>query len=199
MNYQKAQAVAASWVADCVQELKRRGMPEPVVSEGAVIQTKDDVISTIAVGDDGVLIQMTVRGERDRLYTPVLIVTEREKRQHRVGIGHSHVYEPMQTGKPNFKKAVANAIIRAAEVAELTRLAPQPAEQQAGEAPPPAPATPAPAVDLRKAATEELRGVKVPTEFMVARRADGTYTLHCGTIKLTLEQLIKVCAAANAY
>jgi hypothetical protein len=178
MDYQEAQRTAQDWVAECVVEIDQHGA-KSTVHVGATIKTHDDVVSTIEIG--GALIQTAVQSLGHHQFRPILIVTEKAERVHRVGIGHQHAYNPMGSGRPNFKKAVVNAITRASEIEDVV----------VGNR-----ATKVRVISLQDHATAELKGQRIPPDFHVARCQDGSYTLHIGTMKCSLEQLKEMCRAA---
>ncbi len=180
-DYQTAKRITQGWVPDCANEIKKQlGGEEVPTHEGSLIDTKDDVVATLEVG--GALVQMAVFDKGHKQYQPILIVTEKVFRQHRIGIGHQHVYFAMQSGRPNFKKSVKNAVNRAKEIQLVAK-----DEHQFR----------AKAQDLDRLMKDELKGVRVPAEFLVARCQDGSYTLHVGTMKLTLEALTGICNLAH--
>lgn len=174
-DYQTAHKHAVEWLPLAVAEIKKQWGSDPLIHDGSLVETTDDVIKTIEVG--GALIQLAVK-EKNRSHRPVLIVTEKSQRKHRVGIGHSHDYPTMADGKPNFKKAISNAVTRAKEVEELTK-----GQVQVRDI----------AIDMKVVQAEELKGVKIPPEMIVNRRQDGHYVIHIGSAKVSLTKLRQMC------
>jgi hypothetical protein len=97
------------------------------------------------------------------------------ERKHSTGIGHHQPYYTMQSGHPNYKKAVKNARRRAEEIATMTSSGVT--LQNRAEAP-----------DHKSLQVQELAGIQPPPEWEVVRVDDG-YVVHCGMMKVSLEKL----------
>ncbi len=182
INYDHAVAQAKGWQKELGAELKRQHGRDVPMTEGTPIGSADTILYTADIG--GALIQLAVEA-KNNLWKPLILVTERVQRRYRTGIGPSHRYYAMraasdgQGGQPNFKKAVTNVLLRASEIT---------AASGATKAKPALSTT-----DLEAMARNELAGIRIPPEFLLARTANGKYTLHVSTLQLTLQDIRKVC------
>ena len=111
-------------------------------------------------------------------YQPFLVVTEKEQRQHRSGIGHKQDYRPRRCGTPNFARALENAVKRNEEIAEAATVDLQQRKEKEQAA---------------RSLAEDLNGVVIPDDLMVARQEDGMYQVHMPSVSLPPVKLRALC------
>ena len=181
LNYQEAKDKLEEWAKECMGELARhknnKFASSAAVHNGSLIPTDQHIVYTISIG--GALMWFGTRDDGSH-HQPLIIVTERIHRQHRIGVGHQHIYEALVSGQTNVKKAVKNAMVRAQEIEELG------ISQSANSVV---------QKTIKQLQDEELSDVKVPPEITTYRCSDGTYVLHIGTARVNLEQFKKICTA----
>lgn len=175
-DYKTALEQLAEWAPKLLAEVKKQFPACSDMAKGSPISTTMDVHFTVELG--GALVQLAVE-ECGGQHRPMVVVTEKVLRKHRIGIGHSHNYYSMAAGMPNFKKIVKNAVQRADEVA-LT----------GGDAKPRQPAE-----NLDTLQHAELQHVRLPEGMIVTRCRDGGYVIHIGTLKTTLDAVKAVSIA----
>lgn len=183
LDYQEACDKLKEWVKECVVEVRLHAAeykaPDVSTHSGSVIPTDQHVVYTISVGD--ALMWFSTRQDGQH-HQPIIVVTERNYRSHRIGVGHQHVYEALVSGHPNVKKAVKNMLTRYQEIVELGGVV---AVKETNTK------------MSKHLAKQELQGVRVPPEMTVSRCNDGTYAIHISTARVTISQLRDICSTMS--